>query len=269
QLVPPDTLTAPLANLEETIRATEERARRAFAQQTDVRVRQPQSSHQAPPRPTPASVQWPNAGKPKEALPLAQPIAPRARSATPARIPVVQSSSGVANSVHPAPQSHEQAHGQAAVRKADEAKLMDAHVVLMELTVQIAFLVARCDGRIARKERAVIEEHLRRRFGYDPALYNRARALAVHFESAAIDIEECLQRTVDTFTPEHRSALLEFAYQIAEASRGVSKRETALLEQIARRLRVGSFRRPIPQPGPAPASDAGPSAPSIAQKPLL
>jgi tellurite resistance protein len=243
ELVPRDALSAPLPNLEESIRATEERARRAFAQSMDVQATRPQSHPQVSARPVPTSVERSYSGNPMDAFPVAQPVAPPPQNANPARPAVAEPSSRTAKVSTPQQSpavvpKHKNRWPEVVVETPKEAGPPDAHITLMELTVQVALLVARCDGRIAEKERAIIDEHLRRRYSYDSALYNRARAFASFYESAAIDVDTCLQRIAATFTAPHRAALVEFASQVAEASRGINKREAALLEKISRRLGV-------------------------------
>lgn len=130
-----------------------------------------------------------------------------------------------------------------AAAPASAVQKADFPLVLMELTVQLAFATARADGRIARNERELIEEHIRRRYAYDPVLFNRARAFCAQYESAAIDLDACLTRITTTCAPRLRRALVELCRQVAEATNDTSKRETAFLEKVAQRLGV-----PLPEP---------------------
>jgi tellurite resistance protein len=149
----------------------------------------------------------------------------------------------------------------------------DDHLVLLELTVQFACAVARTDGSISRKERALIEDHLERRFRYDTALLNRARALFAHYESTAIDLEACLERIGQAFTVAHRQSLFEFATQVAEASGPMNEREVRFLEKVSRQWNLPWVRPEPAQVSPAPpeivrpVAAAPPSAPAPTREP--
>jgi uncharacterized tellurite resistance protein B-like protein len=129
---------------------------------------------------------------------------------------------------------------------------VDEAVLRLQLTVEFAFAVARADGRIARKERAVIEEYLRRRWWDDSALRNRAKAFCAQYESALLDMDACLWHITARFSPEERRDLLEFACAIADASGERNQREQDLLERIARKLGVPLAPQPAAPPQPAP-----------------
>src|SRR5207247_1984202 len=73
-----------------------------------------------------------------------------------------------------------------------------------ELPIQLALAIARADGRVARKEREILDNYLRERCGADPALLNRVRALAAHYETAAINLEECLTLIRQRHSPGER-----------------------------------------------------------------
>src|SRR5205807_2654548 len=77
----------------------------------------------------------------------------------------------------------------------------------LQWTVQFALAVARVDGRPARKELAVIDEYLERRWGDDRALLNRAKALAAEYEKAPLDQETCLDGIVRCCTEAERQEL--------------------------------------------------------------
>jgi uncharacterized tellurite resistance protein B-like protein len=136
---------------------------------------------------------------------------------------------------------------------------VESDLVLLELTVQFAFAVARADGRVSRKEKEVIHEHLERRFGGDPVRWNRARAFCARYEAAAIDLDDRLQQIAERFPAEERQALLEFARAIAQASGEMNAREAQFLERAARRLgvRLGPPEA-APQPPAAPPPGTGP-----------
>jgi tellurite resistance protein len=136
-------------------------------------------------------------------------------------------------------------------------------LLLLELTVEFAYAVARSDGRVSRKERALIEERLRGLCGDNPALLNRAKALSAHYESAAIDLDECLRQIAGFFAVEERQELLDFAGAIADASGGRNQREAEFLDRVARKL---GTPRPAP-PMPAQAAPAPEPAPAAASSP--
>jgi uncharacterized tellurite resistance protein B-like protein len=148
--------------------------------------------------------------------------------------------------------------------KAESA--VDSPSALLELTVQLAFAVARADGRLARKEREVIDAYLRSRCGEDPALLNRALALAAHYETAAIDVDACLWQVRALAADADRRALLGFVTEVADASGGRNDRETALLERVAGKLGL-SVASPAaappkePEPAAAPDAASGPASP--------
>jgi uncharacterized tellurite resistance protein B-like protein len=131
-----------------------------------------------------------------------------------------------------------------------EQKPKDRHLLLMELTIQFLFAAARCDGHIARKEREVIDEQIRRQYGHDPALFNRARSFCAEFESEAIDLDECYRKITENFTAPDRCLLMKVATQIAEASRGINAREDAFLDKAAKLL--GVPRPPVTASAPPP-----------------
>src|SRR5205823_11620014 len=72
----------------------------------------------------------------------------------------------------------------------------------------------------------------------DQVLFNRARALCAHYESAAIDVDNCLGQIHDRCTPSHRAALVNFAIEIATASGGIKRREREFLAKVSCVLQV-------------------------------
>jgi len=126
---------------------------------------------------------------------------------------------------------------------------------MLELTVQLLLAVARTDGRIAERERRLVEDHLRRRYQYNPALYNRARVLCAHFESASIDMDRCLQGITELFTVPHRTALVQVACEVAATSGGVNQRENGLLSKVCTRLGIAMPTGPTPPPEPPTACE--------------
>jgi uncharacterized tellurite resistance protein B-like protein len=104
---------------------------------------------------------------------------------------------------------------------------------LVELTIEFAFAIARTDGSVSGAESTLINDQMQRRFGYNPALYNRVKAWCAHYQTAAIRVELCLKRIKEATTIAHRVKLLEFACLIAEASGSTNEREAHLMERIA------------------------------------
>jgi uncharacterized tellurite resistance protein B-like protein len=131
--------------------------------------------------------------------------------------------------------------------------------MLLDLTIQFAFAVARADGPVRADERDAIRQHFGQRFGYDRALLNRAEALCAHCETAALDLNECVRQINARFAPGHRAALVAFAATVIAASVPPSAAATAFLNEMARRLGV-----PIAKPAPPPPSPprATPSPPT-------
>src|SRR5262249_46310397 len=86
---------------------------------------------------------------------------------------------------------------------------------LLETRIQLAFAVARIDGRLARKEKELIVAKMQRRNAPDQAMDNRVKALMAHYEIAAIDIEGCIRRIKEELPAALRNELLELACQVA------------------------------------------------------
>lgn len=147
----------------------------------------------------------------------------------------------------------------------------ETHLVMMELTIQFAFGVARADGPTTWTERELIQQHLRKRFGYNRALLNRAEAFLAQYETAAIDWEWCLGEINRRFTSEHRIALMEFAGQIVAVSGNETDRATPFLNRLSQYLRVPPVALPHrepaspsivpPKPSPSPPQTFKSSAP--------
>jgi tellurite resistance protein len=114
-----------------------------------------------------------------------------------------------------------------------------AHLIL-DLTVQFAFVVARCDSHLAHKERDWIENHFKNRYRHDGALFNRVRALCAHYETAALNVEDCIVRINQEFTAGHKAALVKMAYEIAAAAGEVNQREAKFLHKICQRFNVAA-----------------------------
>jgi hypothetical protein len=163
------------------------------------------------------------------------------------------------------------AQGRAAVHAlalpSDQVNIMlrDAHLLLMELTVQFCLVAARVDGPVTSAGRDLIRQHMRQRYGYDRALLNRADGFYAHYESAAIDVDHCLRQVKGNFTGSHRTALVEFASQIIAVSSNGGAASATFLKSLSQRLGIPTVAPPKPE-SPAKA----PTVPPIrkAQQPI-
>jgi hypothetical protein len=140
-----------------------------------------------------------------------------------------------------------------------------AEAVRLELTVQFAYSIARADGRVARKEKELIEEHFDKRLANDNVQRNRARALCAQYEHAVLDPEPCLRQIAQAFATEERATLLTFGCAIADATGDRNPREAMLLEKAAGVFGVALPSAPLPPlldltpspPAPLPLSTGG------------
>ena len=121
--------------------------------------------------------------------------------------------------------------------------------MILELTVQFAFAVARCDGHLAKNERDWIESHFTQRYRHDVALSNCAKAFCAHYESAALNVAACLDRINREFTTGHKSALVKLAYDIAAAAGDANQKELKFLQKVCK-----SWNVPFPAFPQAPKS---------------
>jgi hypothetical protein len=144
----------------------------------------------------------------------------------------------------------------------------DTHLVLMELTIQFAFGVARKDGSLTWTAREVIRQDIRQRFSYNRALLNRAESLCAHYETAAINWERCLGEINRQFKVGHRTALMEFAGQIIAASGKEAAHTAPFLLRLAQDLGVPPLALPQPKSPASPLAPAKPPpSPPAAGKP--
>jgi uncharacterized tellurite resistance protein B-like protein len=151
----------------------------------------------------------------------------------------------------------------------------ETHLILMDLTLQFAFGVARADGPVSAPERDLIHQHVRQRFAYNRALLNRAEAICAHYESAAIDLEHCLEQMRQRMTPGHRAALMTFAAGVVAASGPTGSSAADYLSALAKRLGVPPSPPPAtlaprpapPTPAPAPPRPAAPARVAAAALP--
>jgi uncharacterized tellurite resistance protein B-like protein len=143
---------------------------------------------------------------------------------------------------------------------ASPASVEDPHLVPLELTIQFAFSIARADGPLTEAEHEVIRQHLTQRFGSDRALLNRSKAFSAQYETAAIDLNQCVQQINLHFPPDDRAALLTLARQIVTASGPANPQVSANLNMLAQRLGVPPEAVPVSDgaasgPAPAPTRD--------------
>jgi hypothetical protein len=151
--------------------------------------------------------------------------------------------------------------------KADEQR----HLQIMEATIQFAFLASRLEGPAKAETAALIREHIRQRFAYNPSLYNHGKGFIAHYETGAIDREKCLQSIRDLCTPEHRAILLQLVAQIMGASETPYAKASQTLSEWRKLLGVPSPAKPDANPQPpikrAVSKDAVQTGPRAADIP--
>ena len=260
-VVPPEVLQRPLPDLRAAVRTAEQRA------QDEFRTRQAGGNASLDPKSRKA--------KPvADAVPvldaLTAPVATPRPPTAPVGIPVLLSEEDSAGA-HPANRALSSLRPSTA-RLPNARQPAEPAQELLETTIEFAYAVARTDGSIARKERALIEEQFQRRYVNDPAIYNRVKAYCAHYETAAIDVESCIRRIKDRVPVLQRGHLLKFACMIAEASGPMNQREVRLLERVSREWEVAwkppavtpvaapEPTRPMPAP-PAAVLDGSPASP--------
>jgi hypothetical protein len=142
------------------------------------------------------------------------------------------------------------------------------HLQIMEATIQFAFLAARLEGPAKAETVALIREHIRQRFSYNPSLFNHAEGFIAHYETGAIDREKCLRSIRDLCTPDHRSILLQLVAQIMGASETPYAKASQTLSEWCKFLGVPSPAKPDANPPPpikrAAVKDAVPKGPKAA-----
>jgi hypothetical protein len=148
---------------------------------------------------------------------------------------------------------------------------------LLDLTVQFAFVVARCDGHLARKEKEWIASHFGQRYRDDAVLLDRVRALCVHYETTVPNADACLDEINAQVPTDQKAALMEMAYGIAAAAGDINQKEVKFLHKLSQRLGVpepAALRQPVPPPPPAavvapppPVAAAPPPQPAAAPGP--
>jgi uncharacterized tellurite resistance protein B-like protein len=240
-------LHTPLPDLEQAVRQAEEQARQSFRQK-------PPSAPAVEPAPAAPRTTTPRAAS----APSATPAFP---TATPAAPPV-----DLFRDLLHRPTAPPEAIPVAPAAPPPPARpVEDAGLARLRAALAFAWAAARADGRVSRKERSVIEEYLRQTCGADRALLNRAQALSAQYESAAVDVDDCLARVAGQFPAGERQALLDLAVRIADAAGERNPKEEAFLDRAARALGLGPAPpAAVPAPEPPPASPPPPEDRRIA-----
>jgi hypothetical protein len=114
----------------------------------------------------------------------------------------------------------------------------DKAQMILELTVQFAYVSARCAGHLAKKQKEWIEDHFKNRYRHDPVLLNCAKAYCAHYESAALNVDGCLNRINQEFTAGHKTALVKMAFEIAATSGEINEQQRKFLQKACQRLEV-------------------------------
>jgi hypothetical protein len=136
----------------------------------------------------------------------------------------------------------------------------DIPLIIMELSIQFAFAVARARGPASTSQKTTICDHFFRQYEHDPILSNRARAFCAHYEKSPIDADAGFRRLNELLSIEQRSELLEFAGQILHAADASSDGDAEFLATVARKLGLRSAKEPFSQATPTPfRSEAGPN----------
>jgi tellurite resistance protein len=145
---------------------------------------------------------------------------------------------------------------------------------LLELTIQFAYVVARCDGHLAKKEKEWIAHHLAQRYRQDANLLERARALCTHYETVVPDADACLDAVGSRFSTEQKVELMELAHGIAAAAGAINQKEVKFLHKLSQRLgvpevvtRSPSTTQPVVAEPPPPVAAAPPPQPAPAPPP--
>ncbi|HEY7329964.1 MAG TPA: TerB family tellurite resistance protein [Gemmataceae bacterium] len=155
-------------------------------------------------------------------------------------------------------------HGSEAVSNSEAAVRDETERMLMELTIKFALGVARKDGPVTSKDRKLILEHVRKRFGDNRALLNRAEAFCSQYERAVIDPERCILEINQRFSAEDRVALLVLTGGIIAVSGKGTEEEDLYLQRLAERFEVPplALRQRVP-PNPSPVLPK-PESPALA-----
>ncbi len=156
----------------------------------------------------------------------------------------------------------------AAAPERKAASSEENHLLEMELTIQLAYGVARSDGPVTPAERAVIRDQVRQRFGSDRVLLTRAEAFCAHYEKSRIDLQSCIAAINRQLPAAQRAVLLALAGEVVAAS---SKRvaearpflarlgqQLGLEEEQAQQTVTALEARVRPEPEQPPANPSAP-----------
>jgi uncharacterized tellurite resistance protein B-like protein len=222
-IVPAELLHRGLPDLHTAVKTAEQQALEAFGAQKVTGTAVPQQES----RPASPVIKAPHV---RDAVPIARPASAPVGAPAPssvAAIPTIQTADDAPAVAQPLPV-------RAALPSSQAQPLDQTSRSLLETTIEFAYAVARIDGSIAKKEKALIDEQFQRRYANDPAKCNQVKAYCAHYETAAIDLPSCLRRIKERVPLVQREQLMKFARIIAEASGPMNQREARLLERIAR-----------------------------------
>jgi hypothetical protein len=132
----------------------------------------------------------------------------------------------------------------------------------MEATIQLAFIAARLDGPPKAEAIALIREHIRQRFAYNPSLHNHAKGFLAHYETAPIDREKCLRSILDLCATEHRAILLQLVEHVMTTSGKLTPSGRICLANWRSYLGLPETAKPLPS-SPASAKMATKNASAI------
>jgi DnaJ like chaperone protein len=110
-----------------------------------------------------------------------------------------------------------------------------------ETLVYLLVRLAQADGSLDRREVTVIREFFQTRLGYTPEKLLRIRDLIKEARESDVTVEELCTRMNREFTLQTRLLVVDLLGRVARADGQVGREETALLEDIARRLQLGPF----------------------------
>lgn len=112
---------------------------------------------------------------------------------------------------------------------------VDLAQVLMEIAVELGYLIARADGRLAQAEQQMIEGYLDSRYHTDVAMHTKAQSLSAHFAKASIVIQPLIERIKKHCNAEAIQHLMGFAKEVALAG-NLNEKKDHLYQDIGKRL---------------------------------
>ncbi len=106
---------------------------------------------------------------------------------------------------------------------------------LLESTIEFAYAIARIHCSLANEADAFIRFQMQRPFlNSNPTMYHRAKAWCDHYAIASLSLEPCVRRIHEISTQTDKAKLLEFAFQIGQASGPLEQRAIQLIERTAK-----------------------------------